>query len=173
MNHPFLALLVRWSVLALGVTLATKLIDGIHYDTLSTLLVVVVLLSLFNAVLKPILVLFGLPFIVLTLGIGMLFINALLFSLVGRIVHGFTVETFWDALLGALIVSLTNLFISVFIGGKKRVNVSGSVNFGRNPSVSGGPARGPANAQPVNSVDDTPASSSAPRKIKSDDVIDI
>lgn len=125
MNHPFIALLVRWSVLALGVTIATKVIPGIHYDTLSTLIVVVLLLSLFNAVLKPILVLFSLPFIVLTLGVGVLIINALLFLLVGEIVQGFGVDSFWSALGGALIVSLTNVFISILIGKKPRLPQAG------------------------------------------------
>lgn len=120
MNQPFFALLVRWSVLALGVTIATKIIPGIHYDTLGTLVVVVLLLSLFNAVLKPLLVLFSLPFIVLSLGLGVLLINALLFMLVGRLVQGFVVETFWSALGGALIVSLTNLVLSILIGKKPR-----------------------------------------------------
>ena len=125
MNHPFIALLVRWSVLALGVTLATKLIPGIHYDTLETLIVVVVLLSLFNAVLKPLLVLFSLPFIVMTLGLGVLIINALLFLLVGRMVTGFYVDGFWSALGGAFIVSLTNVIISVLIGRKNRLQPGG------------------------------------------------
>jgi putative membrane protein len=126
MNHPFFALLVRWSVLALGVTIATKIVPGIHYDTLGTLIVVVLLLSLFNAVLKPILVLFSLPFIVLTLGLGVLLINALLFMLVGRLVEGFVVDGFWHALGGALIVSLTNVFISVLIGKKPQVRGPGA-----------------------------------------------
>lgn len=126
MNHPFIALLVRWSVLALGVTIATKIIPGIHYDTISTLVVVVLLLSLFNAVLKPILVLFSLPFIVLTLGVGILLINALLFLLVGRLVQGFVVDGFWHALGGALIVSLTNIFISMLIGKKPQARGPGA-----------------------------------------------
>ena len=116
MNSSFLALLVRWSVLALGVTIATKVIPGIQYDTVGTLVSVVVLLSLFNAVLKPVLLLFSLPFIVLTLGIGVLFINAFLFLLVGELVKGFSVDTFWHAMGGALIVSLTNMFVSLLIG---------------------------------------------------------
>jgi putative membrane protein len=148
MNHPFFALVVRWSVLALGVTIATKIIPGIHYDTLGTLIVVVVLLSLFNAVLKPLLVLFSLPFIVLTLGLGVLLINALLFMLVGRIVDGFVVDGFWHALGGALIVSLTNMVLSIFIGKKPRP-----------PGSRGGGSAG------------TPSAPS--RKLKSDDVIDI
>ena len=143
MNHPFIALLVRWSVLALGVTIATKIVPGIHYDTLGTLIVVVLLLSLFNAVLKPLLVLFSLPFIVLTLGVGVLLINALLFMLVGKIVDGFDVDSFWNALFGAVIVSLTNMIVSILIGKKPRPP---------GPGAGGG---------------------GSPRKIKADDVIDI
>ena len=120
MNHPFLQLLVRWSVLALGVTLATKLITGIHCDDVGTLAAVVVLLSLFNAVLKPLLVLFTLPFILLSLGLGMLVINAFLFMLVGEMVRGFQVDSFWSALGGALIVSVTNIVVSMVIGKKPR-----------------------------------------------------
>jgi len=149
MNSPFFALIVRWSVLALGVTIATKVITGIHYDTIGTLVVVVLLLSLFNAVLKPLLVLFSLPFIVLTLGLGVLLINALLFMLVGRLVEGFVVDNFWSALGGAFIVSLTNIVLTMLIGKKPRPP-------GQGPGAGG-----------------AGTTSSGPRKIKSDDVIDI
>lgn len=136
MNHPFVQLLVRWSVLALGVTLATRLITGIHCDDVGTLAAVVVLLSLFNAVLKPFLVLFTLPFIVLSMGVGMLFINAFLFMLVGEMVRGFRVDSFWSALGGALIVSVTNILISMVIG--KRPRPPGP---GRGPGPGGRPPR--------------------------------
>lgn len=105
-------LLLRWAVLALGVVLATKLVPGLRCDDGATLVAVVVLLSLFNTVLKPLLVLFTLPFIVLTLGLGVIVINALLFLLVGRLVDGFHVAGFWPAVGGALIVSVTNLLLS-------------------------------------------------------------
>jgi putative membrane protein len=112
MSSPLLQLLVRWLVLALGVTLATRLIPGIHCDDGTTLLVVVLLLSFLNAILKPLLVLFTLPFILLTLGLGMVVINALLFLFVGELVKGFYVEGFWAAVGGAVIVSLTNYLAS-------------------------------------------------------------
>jgi len=112
MNQPFVNLLVRWLVLALGVVLSTKIVPGISYDNGTTLFVVVVLLSLFNAVLKPLLLLFTLPFIVLSLGVGIWLINALLFYFVGRLVDGFHVAGFGSALLGALIVSVTNLVLN-------------------------------------------------------------
>ena len=112
MNHPFVNLLVRWLVLALGVALSTKIVPGISYDTGTTLLVVVLLLSFLNVAVKPVLMLFALPFIILTLGIGIWFINALLFFFVGRLVDGFHVASFGSAMLGALIVSLTSLILN-------------------------------------------------------------
>lgn len=112
MSHPFIQLIVRWAVLALGVTIATRIVPGIRCDDAGTLMVVVVLLSLFNAILKPLLVLFTLPFILFTLGLGILLINAFLFLLVSRLVDGFHVASFWAALGGSLIVSVTNLLLS-------------------------------------------------------------
>jgi putative membrane protein len=117
MNSAFLQLLVRWAILALGVTLATKLGIGITCDSGATLLIVVVLLSFFNVILKPLLVLFTLPFILLTLGLGMVVINALLFLLVGRLVDGFHVDGFWSAVGGALVVSVTNIVLNMFMRG--------------------------------------------------------
>jgi putative membrane protein len=112
-------LLVRWLVLALGVMVATKLVPGISCQDGFTLLVVVVLLSFFNAILKPLLVLFTLPFIIVTMGLGVLLINALLFLLVGKLVDGFVVAGFWSALGGSLVVSVTNLLVSSFVRGAK------------------------------------------------------
>jgi putative membrane protein len=112
MRSPLTQLLLRWVVLALGVILATKLIPGIRYDDGSSLVAVVLLLSLFNAVLKPLIVLFTLPFIVLTMGLGVVVINALLFLFVGRLVDGFHVAGFWSAVGGAVIVSVTNMLLS-------------------------------------------------------------
>ena len=115
MNNAFVNLVLRWLVLALGVTLSTKLVPGIHCDDGTTLLVVVLVLSFFNVVLKPLLLLFTLPFIVLSLGLGIWLINAFLFFVVGKLVDGFHVAGFGSALLGALIVSLTNMILNSFM----------------------------------------------------------
>jgi len=113
-------MLVRWSVLALGVALSTKIIPGIRCDGPFTLFCVVLLLTFFNAILKPLLVFFTLPFIVLSLGVGLIVINAALFYLVGRIVDGFSVAGFWPALGGALVVGVTNMVVSQFLRGQRR-----------------------------------------------------
>lgn len=123
MKSPLLQLFVRWLVLALGVMIATKIVPGISVaKDGTTLLVVVLLLSFFNAILRPLLVLFTLPFILVTMGLGVLVINALLFLLVGRLVDGFEVEGFWSALLGALVVSVTNLMVSLVTRGGRKDN---------------------------------------------------
>jgi putative membrane protein len=115
-----LQLLVRWAVLALGVTLATKIVPGIGCSDGMTLVAVVLLLSLFNAILRPLLVLFTLPFIVVTMGLGVVVINALLFLLVGSLVNGFYVDSFWSALGGAIVVSVTNFILSLLMGAGRR-----------------------------------------------------
>ena len=110
-------LFVRWLVLALGVLLATKLVPGISCSDGATLIVVVVLLSFFNAILKPLLLLFTLPFILLTMGLGIILINALLFYWAGELVAGFEVRSYGSAIGGALVVSVTNLVVSILTRG--------------------------------------------------------
>jgi putative membrane protein len=132
MKSPITQLLVRWLVLALGVMLATKIVPGIRCDDGATLVAVVLLLSLFNAILKPLLVLFTLPFILITMGLGVVVINALLFLFVGELVNGFLVDGFWSALGGSLVVSVTNLVVSAVTRGGKPGT----------PSPRGGKAKG-------------------------------
>ena len=115
MASSFKPLLLRWIIVALGVMLATKIVSGISCDDGVTLLAVVLLLSFFNAILKPLLVLFTLPFILITMGLGVVVINALLFMLVGRLVDGFHVAGFWPAVGGSLVVSITNLLVSAIV----------------------------------------------------------
>src|SRR5271170_4081210 len=105
-------LLVRWLVLALGVVIATRLVPGIHCSDAGALIAVVVLLSFFNAILRPVLVLFTLPFIIVTMGLGIVVINAILFLFVGRLVDGFSVAGFWPAVGGSLVVSVTNFVVN-------------------------------------------------------------
>ena len=112
MKSPLALLLVRWAVLALGVVIATHVVPGIHCRDTGSLVVAVLLLSFFNAALRPVLILFTFPFILLTMGIGILVINAFLFLLVGRLVDGFVVEGFWPAVGGSLVLSVTTMVVN-------------------------------------------------------------
>ena len=135
MRHPVMKLLLSWGVLAIGVALSAAIVPGISYDTWKTLLVVVVLLGLFNAFLRPILVLFTLPFVILTLGLGLIIINAFLLYIVGHWVDGFVVDGAVSAILGSLIISATNMLLSRLTGTRPKVRVQGSVNVDRGGNI--------------------------------------
>jgi len=115
------AFLQRWLVTTVAVLIADLLVPGIRYDVPSSLFLASLLLGLLNAFVRPILVMISLPLVLLTLGLGLLIINALLLLLVDALVPGFQVDGFGNAMLGALIISLTSLV--------------GNVLFGRGPNV--------------------------------------
>ncbi len=114
----------QWVVIAMGVTLASFLNDGIRFDSLASLVLAVLFISLLNVFIKPVLLVFGLPFIVMTLGLGILLINAVIFSMAGYLVPGFYVVGFGSAFWGALIVSFTTLMVNIFLNRPKIVVTS-------------------------------------------------
>ena len=144
-----------WLLVALGVLIASHMFTGIRYTDTSALIVAVLLLSLCNVFLKPLLMIFALPFIILTFGIGIWMINALLFMLVGNLVVGFSVDSFGDALAGALVVSLTGL-VANLVFGRSKVQVRTS-RSSRNVRPDAGNPERPNTQKPI----------------KDDDVIDI
>lgn len=119
----FASILKRWLVSGVGVWLGSYFVNGISFDDNATLIVVVLLLGLFSAILKPLLVLLALPFVVLTLGVGILFINAVLYLSVGALVDGFEVVSFGAAFWGALWVTFLNVLFGNWIGGAKRSRI--------------------------------------------------
>lgn len=130
----FKTLFKSWLLVALGVLIASHIFDGIHYADHSALITAVLLLSLCNVFLKPLLMIFALPFIILTFGLGIWLINALLFLLVGNLVAGFVVDSFGSALAGALVVSLTGAAANFFfVKNKVRASVR-SAGLGASPS---------------------------------------
>jgi putative membrane protein len=104
-------------------------------------LAVTILLTGFNLILKPILILFTLPFVILTMGLGVWLINALLFAFAGAVVPGFVVGSFWAAIWGSLIVSLFSLFVNTFVLGSGGTGGNGSSGGSRRPPP-GGPHNG-------------------------------
>ncbi len=115
---------------AAGVALATWLIDGIFFTGPSSgweeakhkilpLLLVSLILGVISSFVKPVVTFFSIPFIVLTLGLFLLVINALMLMLTawiaGLLDIGFHVEGFWNALLGSLVISFVNWFISISV----------------------------------------------------------
>ena len=115
-------------ILFLGVLAASWLLDGIRYESTPTLLIVALVLALLNMVVKPMLVLFTLPFVIFTMGLGILLINAVLLYMAGALVPGFEVLTFGTAFIGALIISVISVIVNIVLAPKANVRMNWSVN---------------------------------------------
>ena len=106
---------------AIALWVAVQIVPGLDFvGEIWKLLVVAVIFGLINAFIKPILVIFSLPITVITLGLFLLVINALLLMLTGWISGqldlGFTVADFWAALLGSIVISLAGMVLSFVVG---------------------------------------------------------
>ena len=99
-------LILRWLISALALLALPYVMSGIEVKSVYIALIVAVVLGLINAVVRPILILLTLPVTVLTLGLFILVINALLFWFVASFVDGFQVSGFWAAFFGAILYSL-------------------------------------------------------------------
>lgn len=98
----------------LAVYIAANLLTGVKLDSFGTAIIVAVVLSLVNIFIKPLLILFTLPVNILTLGLFMFVINALVILLVDSLVGGFSVDGFWWALIFSLILSLVGSVLNSF-----------------------------------------------------------
>ena len=114
----------RWIVTTFAVFVAAPIV-GINYgDRIGCLLGASLLLGIVNAFIRPILLLLSLPLILVTLGVFILIINALMLKVVGAIVPCFEVPGFWSAFFGAIIISIVSWLLSAFFRGSDgRVHV--------------------------------------------------
>lgn len=98
---------------AISVVISTYILAGVHVKDLFTSLVVAIVLALLNGIVRPVLIILTIPATVVTLGLFLLVINALLIMLAGNIVPGFVVDGFWWALLFSVILSIVTSFLSI------------------------------------------------------------
>ena len=133
--------LASWAINTLAVGLAALIMHNhIHFQKPIYLLAASLLLGIFNAILKPVMMFLALPLLVLTLGLFMFVINALLLYFVGFLLSPyFKVDTFWSAFLGALIISVVSVVLNTLTGtGSSRVQMRRA-----NPPRDSGPGNGP------------------------------
>jgi putative membrane protein len=107
----------RWAITTVAVMVAAGVVGGIRYDSVGSLLGAALLLGILNAFLRPILLLLAAPLIILTLGIFIFVVNALMLLIVNQFVHGFHVDSFGSAFWGAILISLVSWLLSAFFRG--------------------------------------------------------
>lgn len=112
-------LLLRILATALLVMLISQLMGGVHVDSFMTSIIVAIVLGLLNVFIKPLIVLFTLPVTVLTFGLFLLIINAVIIMLCTEIVGGFSVNSFWTALWFSIILSIAQSLVFSLTGESK------------------------------------------------------
>jgi putative membrane protein len=115
--------LIRAVVVGIGLWLASKIVPGVDFNSTGTLVAAALLLGIVNAFVRPVIVILTLPITLLTLGLFLLVINALMILLVAWLLPGFLVAGFWSAIFAAIVVSLTSWVMSGWIGPRGRVEV--------------------------------------------------
>ena len=115
--------LFRWVISALGLLFISWLFDGIQVDGVGWAFIAAAILGIFNAIIRPVLIVLTLPITVLTMGLFILVINALTLWLTGALLAGFHVHGFWTAVGGALILSLISLAANGLVGDRGRIEV--------------------------------------------------
>jgi putative membrane protein len=106
-------LIVRWFLLAAALLLVAHLYPGVEVKSFGAAMIAALVIGLFNALLRPILVLLTLPVTLLTVGLFLFVINAVLFYAAASVLDGFNVSGFVAALIGSLIYSLCGMVIEV------------------------------------------------------------
>jgi len=106
-------IIVRWLLLAAALLLVAYLYPGVTISSFGSAMIAAFVLGLFNTLLRPVLVLLTLPVTVITLGLFLFVINALMFYFAASVLNGFHVSGFAAALIGSLIYSLCGMVIDV------------------------------------------------------------
>jgi putative membrane protein len=108
---------MRWVVCGLGLWIAAGLLgDSISYDSQFRVIVVAgILLAIINTVIKPILIIFSLPAILLTLGLFMIIINGLTVWLASVLYDGLHVSSFWAAIFAGMVIGLVNYLVTAIL----------------------------------------------------------
>lgn len=104
-------IIVRWLLLAAALLLVAHLLAGVQVASFGSALLAAFVIGLFNTLLRPVLVLLTLPVTLITLGLFLFVINALMFYFAANVLDGFSVSGFGVALLGSLVYSACGLVI--------------------------------------------------------------
>ena len=107
--------IIRWVINALLLMLIPYIVPGVNVANFWVALAAALILAFLNAIVKPILVLLTLPINILTLGLFILVINALLFWLISSVLKGFNIDGFWPAFFAALVFSIFSIGLNYFL----------------------------------------------------------
>lgn len=120
MNRPIPHFLTRWFVCSLGLWIAASFLsNSISYDSTRVIIIGGLVLAIINIVLKPILVIFTLPAILLTLGLFTIIINGLTVFIASKLYTPLHITNFWAAVFAGMVIGLVNYLVTAILEDKK------------------------------------------------------
>jgi putative membrane protein len=99
-------LLIRWILNTLALFVVVTLVPGFHYHSVVSLAIAALILGLLNAVVRPILFLLTLPLTIVTLGLFLIVLNAIMLELTAWLAPGFRIDNFVAAIIGAIVLAI-------------------------------------------------------------------
>jgi putative membrane protein len=111
---PFL---LHWGITAVSLWVASHIFRGLKFADTGSLIVAALLLGFANAIVRPLLVVLTLPLTLITFGLFLLVINALMIQLVAWLAKGFRVSGFWTAFFASIFISILSLVLGAFVLG--------------------------------------------------------
>lgn len=117
MRSPLTRILIRWFVCSLGLWIAAGFLSGsISYQNrLSAIVIAGLILAILNTIIKPVIVIFSLPAIVLTLGLFMIVVNGLTVYLASKLYSPLEITNFWAAIFAGMMIGLVNYLVTAIL----------------------------------------------------------
>lgn len=107
-----MSLLLRWLLNTLALFVVVNVVPGFGYRSLVSLAIAAAVLGLLNAIVRPVLFLLTLPLTIVTLGLFLLVLNAIMLELTAWLVPGFAIAGFGWAMVGAIVLALISLVVN-------------------------------------------------------------
>lgn len=122
MNRPFPRFLTRWLVCSLGLWIAANFLStSISYDSkLRVIIISGLVLAIINVVIKPILIIFSLPAILVTLGLFMIIVNGLTVFIASKLYTPLHITNFWAAVFAGMVIGLVNYLVTAILEDVKK-----------------------------------------------------
>ena len=117
MKNPLARFVIRWFVCSLGLWIAAGFLGGsIQYgDRISAIVIAGLVLAIINTIIKPVLIIFSLPAIVLTLGLFMVVVNGLTVYLASKLYTTLDITNFWAAIFAGIVIGLVNYLVTAIL----------------------------------------------------------
>lgn len=115
-----MTIIIKLLLNAIAVFVLAEILNGVYVDNYITSLIVAVVLSILNVLVKPILIILTLPVTIITLGLFLFVINALIILLADKLIDGFRVDGIWTAILFSILLCILQSLLHSFLKKDKK-----------------------------------------------------